>query len=75
MITLLKANLATEKDRLAFVANPQPIINCANGELWIKVDANFGCGLTSQIHFCATASTSNMTRKPDADMAGRFRKS
>ena len=41
VITLLKAKLATEKDRLAFVANPQPIINCANGELWIRDDGEF----------------------------------
>jgi putative DNA primase/helicase len=38
VITLLKAKLATEKDALAFVANPRPIINCANGELWIGDD-------------------------------------
>ena len=41
VITLLKAKLATEKDRLAFVANPQPIINCANGELWIRDNGEF----------------------------------
>jgi putative DNA primase/helicase len=41
VITLLKAKLATEKDRLAFVANPRPIINCANGELWIGDDGEF----------------------------------
>ena len=41
VITLLKAKLATEKDRLAFVANPRPVINCANGELWIGEDGEF----------------------------------
>ena len=41
VITLLKAKLATENDPLAFVANPLPIINCANGELWIGDDGEF----------------------------------
>ena len=38
VITLLKAKLAIENDPLAFVSNPLPIINCANGELWIGDD-------------------------------------
>ena len=35
VLTLLKAKLAVENDPLALAANPRPIINCANGELWI----------------------------------------
>jgi putative DNA primase/helicase len=38
VLTLLKAKLAVEKDPLGFVAEPPPIINCANGELWISDD-------------------------------------
>ena len=37
-LTLLKAKLAVKDDVLSFVANPPPVINCANGELWIADD-------------------------------------
>ena len=37
-LTLLKAKLAVKDDPLSFVANPPPVINCANGELWIADD-------------------------------------
>jgi putative DNA primase/helicase len=35
VLTLLKAKLAVKDDLLSFVANPPPVINCANGEVWI----------------------------------------
>jgi putative DNA primase/helicase len=38
VLTLLKAKLAVKDDALSFVANPPPVINCANGELWITPD-------------------------------------
>ncbi len=38
VLTLLKAKLAVESDPLGFVAEPPPIINCTNGELWIGDD-------------------------------------
>ena len=40
VITLLKAKLAVKDDVLSFVANPPPIINCSNGELWIADDGS-----------------------------------
>jgi putative DNA primase/helicase len=38
VLTLLKAKLAVKDDVLSFVANPPPVINCANGEVWIRPD-------------------------------------
>jgi P4 family phage/plasmid primase-like protien len=38
VLALLKAKLAEKDDVLAFVDNPPPVINCANGELWIGPD-------------------------------------
>jgi putative DNA primase/helicase len=37
-IALLKAKLAVQNDPLSFIANPPPVINCTNGELWIGAD-------------------------------------
>jgi putative DNA primase/helicase len=39
-LTLLKAKLAAKEDRLGFIANPPPVINCANGEIWIATDGS-----------------------------------
>jgi putative DNA primase/helicase len=35
VLTLLNAKLADETDRLGFLAEPLPVINCTNGELWL----------------------------------------
>ena len=40
VITLIKAKLAVKDDVLAFVADPRPVINCVNGELWIAEDGS-----------------------------------
>jgi putative DNA primase/helicase len=40
VLTLLKAKLAAKDDLLGFVAEPAPVINCSNGELWIAQDGN-----------------------------------
>jgi putative DNA primase/helicase len=40
VLTLLKANLAAADHLLDFNATPPPIINCANGELWLATDGN-----------------------------------
>ena len=37
-LTLLKAKLAIKDDVLSFIVNPPPVINCANGELWLADD-------------------------------------
>jgi P4 family phage/plasmid primase-like protien len=39
-LALLKAKLAAKEDRLGFVVNPLPVINCANGEVWIAEDGS-----------------------------------
>jgi putative DNA primase/helicase len=76
VLTLLKAKLATENDRLAFVANPHPIIIAPTVNSGLGMMASFGCGPISQIHICATASTSNMTRRLNVpNMTGPFGKS
>ena len=38
--TLLEAKLAMKEDLFAFTAEPPPVINCANGELWIGPDGS-----------------------------------
>jgi putative DNA primase/helicase len=38
VLTLLKAKLAVKDDVLSFVTTPPPVINCANGEVWIGPD-------------------------------------
>jgi putative DNA primase/helicase len=39
-LTLLKAKLATKDDVLSYTAEPPPVINCANGEVWIADDGS-----------------------------------
>jgi P4 family phage/plasmid primase-like protien len=39
-LALLKAKLAAKEDRLGFITNPPPVINCANGEVWIATDGS-----------------------------------
>ena len=38
VMTLLRAKVAVDDDRLGFVTEPPNVINCANGELWIADD-------------------------------------
>jgi P4 family phage/plasmid primase-like protien len=38
VMTLLAASQAIDDDRLHFLSEPPPVINCANGELWIGED-------------------------------------
>ena len=38
VVTLLLSQTAVDDDRLRFLASPLPVINCANGELWINPD-------------------------------------
>jgi P4 family phage/plasmid primase-like protien len=40
VLTVLKAKVAVKDDVLGFVADPPPVINCANGELWIAEDGS-----------------------------------
>ena len=38
VLTVLKAKVAVKDDVLGFVADPPPVINSANGEIWIRDD-------------------------------------
>src|SRR5262249_16948052 len=40
VVTLLEGELAVEDDLLRFTAEPPPVINCQNGELWISEDGS-----------------------------------
>ena len=40
VLTMLRAKLAVKDDLLGFVADPAPVINCSNGELWIAQDGS-----------------------------------
>jgi putative DNA primase/helicase len=42
VLTVLRAKVAVKDDVLGFVADPPPVINCANGELWIDDDGSVG---------------------------------
>ena len=40
VLTVLKAKVAVKDDVLGFVADPPPVINVANGEIWIAEDGS-----------------------------------
>jgi putative DNA primase/helicase len=40
VLTVLKAKVAVKDDVLGFVADPHPVINAANGEIWIADDGS-----------------------------------
>ena len=40
VLTVLKAKVAVKDDVLGFVADPSPVINAANGEIWLADDGN-----------------------------------
>jgi len=40
VVTLLEGELAVEDDLLRFTAEPPPVINCENGEVWISDDGS-----------------------------------
>ena len=74
MISLLKAKLATENDPLAFVANPHPIINCANGELWIADDGELRLRShkpNSYLRHCLDVEYDPQAKCPEYDRAVR----
>jgi putative DNA primase/helicase len=74
VLTLLKAKLATENDPLAFVANPHPIINCANGELWIGEDGEVGLRShkpNSYLRHCLDVEYDPQAKCPEYDRAVR----
>ena len=60
VLTLLKAKLAVKDDVLSFVANPAPVINCANGEVWIGPTAPSSYGRTGLNRTYGIVSMSSM---------------
>ena len=62
VLTLLKANLAAAADLLDFNVTPLPVINCANGELWLTADGGVELRSHQPGSFCGIASMSPTTR-------------
>ena len=74
VLTLLKANLAAADHLLDFNINPLPIINCANGELWLSADG--GVELRSHqpgsfLRHCLDIAYDPAARCPEYDRALR----
>ena len=74
VLTLLKAKLAVKDDLLGFVANPPPVINCANGELWINPDGTVELRPhrpESHLRHCLDVAYDPDARCPEYDRAVR----
>jgi putative DNA primase/helicase len=74
VLTLLKANLAASEHLFDFNLDPLPIINCANGELWLTPDG--GVELrphqpTSLLRHCLDVAYDPTARCPEYDRALR----
>ena len=74
VLTLLKANLAAAADLLDFNVTPLPVINCANGELWLTADG--GVELRSHqpgsfLRHCLDVAYDPNARCPEYDRALR----
>ena len=62
VLTLLKAKLAAKDDLLGFVANPPPVINCANGDFGSIQTGPLNFDVTGQNRICGTVWMSRMTQ-------------
>jgi putative DNA primase/helicase len=74
VLTLLKASLAANDDLLDFNVNPLPIINCANGELWLTADGSVELRPhrpESYLRHCLDAAYEPSARCPEYDRALR----
>jgi putative DNA primase/helicase len=74
VLTLLKANLAASENLLDFNLDPLPVINCANGELWLTPDG--GVELQSHqprsfLRHCLNVAYDPSARCPEYDRALR----
>jgi putative DNA primase/helicase len=74
VLTLLKANLAACEGLLELDVDPLPVINCANGELWLTPDG--GVELrphqpTSLLRHCLDVAYDPTARCPEYDRALR----
>src|SRR5690349_12073214 len=71
-ITLLEAKLAINDDRLRFTAEPLPVINCRNGELWILDDGRVELRPhrpSSYLRYCLEVDYDPKARCPRYDAA------
>jgi hypothetical protein len=74
VLTLLKADLAANDDLLAFNVTPLPIINCANGELWLTADGGVELRAhrpESYLRHCLDVAFDPGARCPEYDRALR----
>ena len=70
--TLLEAKLAMKDDLFAFAAEPLPVINCANGELWIAPDGSVELRShkpKSYLRHCLDVTYDPEAKCPDYDRA------
>jgi len=73
-LTLLKAKLAQKDDVLAFVADPPRVINCKNGELWLREDGGVELQRhrpTSHLRDCLDVAYDSEAKCPEYDDALR----
>jgi putative DNA primase/helicase len=67
VLALLKARLAVKGDVLSFVDNPPPVINCTNGEVWIRPDGTADLRPhrpESYLRHCLDVAGLSITRPP-----------
>jgi len=72
--SLLSARQAINDDRLGFHSPPRPIINCANGELWIRPDGSVTLNPHtpgSYLRYCLSVPYDPKARSPKFDQALR----
>jgi P4 family phage/plasmid primase-like protien len=74
VLSLLNAKLAVQEDLLSFVGSPPPIINCANGEVWIGPDGTVDLRPhrpESHLRHCLNVAYNPEARCPKYDKALR----
>jgi hypothetical protein len=74
VLTLLRANLVANDNLLDFKVTPLPIINCANGELWLTADGGVELQphrLESFLRHCLDVAFDPTARCPEYDRALR----
>lgn len=72
VITILRAKVAVKDDVLRFVADPPPVINCTNGEIWIAEDGNIELRRhrpDSYLRHCLDVAYEDTAKCPEYDRA------
>ena len=70
--TLLEAKLAIKEDVFAFTVEPPPVINCANGELWMAPDGKVELrshSPASHLRHCLDVTYDPDAKSPEYDRA------